>query len=87
MEIIGWIILGALAGWIASMIMKTNAEQGAIGNIVVGIIGAIIGGFLYENVLGANRDSLLESLLVAVGGSVILLAILRAFGRGHPREA
>ena len=52
MSIIMWIIFGALAGWIASIIMKTNAEQGAIGNIIVGILGALIGGFLMQTLTG-----------------------------------
>ncbi len=82
-EIISWIILGALAGWIASMIMKTDAEQGAVGNIVVGILGAIIGGFIVK----ATTDSAgvtgfnLKSLAIAVLGAVILLAIVKAVRR------
>jgi uncharacterized membrane protein YeaQ/YmgE (transglycosylase-associated protein family) len=79
MGILLWIIFGALAGWIASMIMKTDAEQGALGNILVGIVGALIGGFVMSSlgstgVTGFN----LYSLLVAVLGAVILIAILRA---------
>lgn len=79
MGFIAWIILGALAGWIASIIMRTNAEQGAIANIIVGIIGAVIGGFLMQ-VFGASGVSgfNLYSLLVAIGGAVVLLAIYRA---------
>jgi len=80
MGFIAWIILGALAGWIASMIMKTNAEQGAIANVIVGIIGAVIGGFLMQ-LFGASGVSgfNLYSLAVAIGGAVLLLAIYRAF--------
>ncbi len=79
MGFIAWIILGALAGWIASMIMRTDAEQGAIGNIIVGIIGAVIGGFLMQ-LFGASGVSgfNLYSLIVAIGGAVVLLAIYRA---------
>ena len=82
MGIIAWIIIGALAGWIASMIMKTNAEQGALANIVVGIIGALIGGYLMSlfgktGVTGFN----IYSLLVAILGAVILLAIYKAVRR------
>jgi uncharacterized membrane protein YeaQ/YmgE (transglycosylase-associated protein family) len=82
MGIILWIIFGALAGWIASIIMKTNAQQGAVGNIVVGIIGAVIGGwamsfFGQAGVTGFN----LYSLIVAIIGSIILLAIVNAFRR------
>ncbi len=83
MGIILWIVFGALAGWIASIIMKTNAEQGAIGNIVVGVIGAIIGGYVMTffgqaGVTGFN----IYSLIVAIIGAVILLAIVNAFKRG-----
>lgn len=79
MGFIAWIILGALAGWIASMIMRTDAEQGAIGNIIVGIVGAVIGGFLMQ-LFGASGVSgfNLYSLIVAIGGAVVLLAIYRA---------
>lgn len=80
MGIIAWIILGALAGWIASMIMKTNEEQGAIANIIIGIVGALIGGFIFETLGGSDVDGFnLYSLLVAIAGSVILIAILKAF--------
>lgn len=82
MGILLWIILGALAGWIASIIMRNNAEQGAVGNIIVGIVGAVIGGYAMSvfgqaGVTGFN----LYSLVVAVIGSVILLAIVNAFKR------
>ncbi|MDQ3065105.1 MAG: GlsB/YeaQ/YmgE family stress response membrane protein [bacterium] len=79
MGFIAWIILGALAGWIASMIMRTNAEQGAIANIIVGILGAVIGGFLMQ-MFGASgvEGFSLYSLLVAIGGAVALLAVYKA---------
>lgn len=75
-----WIIFGALAGWIASLIMKTDAKQGALANIAVGIVGALIGGFVFSlfgasDVTGFN----IYSLLVAVVGAVIFLAIIKAF--------
>lgn len=83
MEILAWIIFGALAGWIASIIMKTNAEQGALANIVVGIIGAFIGGFLVRSLTGDDGVTgfNLGSLLVAILGAIILLAIVRMFRR------
>ncbi|MBC7581666.1 GlsB/YeaQ/YmgE family stress response membrane protein [Aeromicrobium sp.] len=79
MNFIVWIIFGALAGWVASMIVKTNDSQGAIANIVVGIIGAFIGGYVVQlfgsdGVTGFN----LSSFLVAVLGSVILLVLFKA---------
>ena len=75
-----WILFGALAGWIASMIVGKNNSMGAIANIVVGIVGSFIGGqlgtkvFHFGKVTGFN----LQSLLIAVAGSVILLLIVNA---------
>ncbi|HVF69413.1 MAG TPA: GlsB/YeaQ/YmgE family stress response membrane protein [Xanthomonadales bacterium] len=74
MNFLVWIVFGALAGWIASMIMGTDARQGALGNIVVGIIGAFLGGFIMNafgqpGVSGFN----LYSSLVAILGAVVLL--------------
>jgi uncharacterized membrane protein YeaQ/YmgE (transglycosylase-associated protein family) len=88
MGIILWIIFGALAGWIASIIMKTNAEQGALGNVVVGILGAIIGGFIYRALTGNDIGGFnLGSLIVAILGACVLLAIVRTFRRGpHTRD-
>jgi uncharacterized membrane protein YeaQ/YmgE (transglycosylase-associated protein family) len=82
MNIILWIIFGALAGWIASMIMGTNAQMGALANIIVGIVGALIGGFLMNafgapGVTGFN----LTSLIVAVLGAVVLLFLVGLFRR------
>lgn len=79
MGIIAWIILGALAGWIASMIMKSDAEMGALANIVVGIIGAFIGGWVLSLLgLGGDVTGLnIGSLLTAVLGAVIFIALFR----------
>jgi uncharacterized membrane protein YeaQ/YmgE (transglycosylase-associated protein family) len=79
MGLIAWIILGALAGWIASIIMRTDAEQGAIANIIVGIVGAVIGGFIMQMFGASGVDGFsLYSLLVAIGGAIVLLAAYRA---------
>ena len=83
MNIFIWIIFGAIAGWIASIIMRRNKKMGAIANIVVGIVGAFIGGYIMdyfgtEGVTGFN----LNSLLVAIGGAVVLLFIVGLFRRG-----
>ncbi|HEX6462285.1 MAG TPA: GlsB/YeaQ/YmgE family stress response membrane protein [Candidatus Saccharimonadales bacterium] len=82
MNIIGWLIIGGLAGWIASKIMKTDQSMGIMANIIVGIIGAFIGGFVL-NVLGGPgvQDFDIYSLLVATLGSIILLAIVKALRR------
>ena len=85
MSIIAWIILGALAGWIGSMIMGTNEEQGALANIIIGIVGAVIGGFVF-NLFGASdvNGFNVYSLIVAVVGSIILIAIVKAVRGGKP---
>jgi uncharacterized membrane protein YeaQ/YmgE (transglycosylase-associated protein family) len=81
LNIILWIIFGALAGWIASLVMHTDAEQGGIANIIVGIIGALIGGWLARVLFGITVSAFsLSGLVVAIIGAIILLAVLRAFG-------
>ena len=81
MGVIGWIVLGGLAGWIASMIMGTNKSMGLVANIVVGIVGALIGGFLFSVIGAADVTGFnLWSLFVAVIGSVVLLGVVRAMG-------
>jgi len=80
MNIILWIIFGALAGWIASIIMGTDKRQGALMNIIVGIIGAFIGGFLmsllgFPGVTGFD----IYSLLVAILGAVVLVWLVGTF--------
>jgi len=82
MNILIWIIFGALVGWIASKIMNTDAQQGPIVNIIVGVIGAFIGGFVMQSlgrsgVTGFN----LSSLLVALLGSVLLLGAYKVVAK------
>jgi uncharacterized membrane protein YeaQ/YmgE (transglycosylase-associated protein family) len=77
-----WIVLGAIAGWLASVVMRTRKEQGLLMDIVIGIVGAILGGWIFglfgaQGVTGLN----LPSILVAFVGAVVLLAILRAVRR------
>ncbi len=71
---LGWIILGGIAGWIASKIMKTDAQMGIVLNIIVGIIGGLLGGWILSafnvNVAGGG---LIFSMLTAIGGAVLLL--------------
>ena len=84
MGIVIWIIVGALAGWIASMIMKTDAQMGAVANIVVGIIGAFIGGWVVSMFGAAPAAGQLNipSILTAILGAVILLFLIRLVRRG-----
>ena len=84
MGIIVWLIMGGLVGWIASLIMGTSAQQGIILNVVVGIVGAMIGGFLLGPLLGAgsiNEGITIMSFIVSLIGAVILLAIVNFFQR------
>lgn len=80
MGILSWIVLGGLAGWIASIIMKKNASMGIIANIVVGVVGAFIGGFVMSYFGGwAVTGFNIKSFVVALVGAVILLAVLNLF--------
>ncbi len=78
-NIITWIVVGGLAGWVASMITKTDASQGIIGNIVAGVIGAFVGGFLVGLIGGEGFTGFnLWSFLVALVGAVVVLFIWKA---------
>ncbi len=78
MGICGWIVLGGLAGWVASMIAGTNARMGAIANIIVGIIGAVVGGFIFNFFGGVGMTGFnLYSFGVALVGSITVLAVAK----------
>jgi len=83
------LIVGGLIGWIASIVMRTNAQQGVLLNIVVGIVGALLAGFLLAPLFGTGTltqgDFSLSALLVSLLGAVILLAIVNLFRRGAVR--
>jgi uncharacterized membrane protein YeaQ/YmgE (transglycosylase-associated protein family) len=85
MSFISWIVVGGILGWVASMIMKTNEQQGIILNIIVGIVGAFLGGLLLAPLFGTGTinqsDFSIGSLLVSLLGAVILLAIVNFFRR------
>jgi uncharacterized membrane protein YeaQ/YmgE (transglycosylase-associated protein family) len=89
MNIIIWLVVGGLIGWVASMIMKTDAQQGLILNVVVGIVGALLGGWVLSPLLGAgtinSNDFSLAGLGVSLLGAVILLAIVNLVRRGTAR--
>jgi uncharacterized membrane protein YeaQ/YmgE (transglycosylase-associated protein family) len=85
MGIIIWLVMGGLVGWGASMIMGTNAQQGVILNVVVGIVGAVIGGWLIGPLIGAgsiNDGISVMSFIVSLIGAVVLLAIVSVLRRG-----
>ncbi len=88
MGIIIWLIMGGIVGWIASMIMGTNGRQGIILNVVVGIVGAVLGGWLIGPLIGAgsiNDGITIMSFIVSLIGAVILLAIIGLFQRSFSR--
>ena len=88
MGIIIWLIVGGIIGWLASMVMKTDGQQGIILNIVVGIIGAFIGGWVGPMLGlggGINGGITVMSLLVSLIGAIVLLAIVNLFRRGRVR--
>jgi uncharacterized membrane protein YeaQ/YmgE (transglycosylase-associated protein family) len=84
-----WLIVGGLIGWLASIVMRTDAQQGILLNIIVGIIGAFLGGFLLAPLFGTGtinqNDFSISGLLVSFLGAVILLAIVNLFRRGSVR--
>ena len=85
MGIIIWLVIGGICGWLASIIMRTDAQQGILLNIVVGIVGAFLGGLIFSR--GDINDTPLDltSFLVSLVGAVILLAIVNLFRRGRIR--
>lgn len=89
MNFIIWLVVGGLIGWVASMIMRTDAQQGVFLNIIVGIVGAFLGGFLLAPMLGTGTinagDFSLSGLGVSLLGAVILLAIVNLVRRGSAR--
>ena len=89
MSIVIWLIVGGIVGWLASLIMRTDGQQGILLNIVVGIIGAALAGWLISPLLGIptiNQDTFsFGALVVSLIGAVILLAIVNLFRRGTAR--
>lgn len=89
MGIIIWLIVGGIIGWVASMIMKTDGQQGIILNVVVGIVGSFLGGWLIAPMLGAGTvnsgDFSVMGLVASLIGAIILLAIVNLFRRGRVR--
>ena len=85
-----WLVVGGVIGWLASIVMKTDAQQGIVLNVVVGIVGAAIGGWFLAPLLGTgtiNQDNLsISSLVVSLLGAIILLAIVNLVRRGTARS-
>jgi uncharacterized membrane protein YeaQ/YmgE (transglycosylase-associated protein family) len=89
MNFIIWIVIGGLIGWAASIVMKTDAQQGVVLNVVVGIVGALVGGWLLSPLFGTGtinqNDFSLASLVISLLGAIILLAVVNLLRRGAPR--
>lgn len=89
MNLLAWLVVGGLVGWIASLLMKTDAQQGILLNVVVGIVGAFLGGWVLAPMFGTGTinqaDFSIGSLVVSLLGAVILLAIVNLVRRGRPR--
>jgi len=89
MNLVIWLVVGGIIGWVASLIMKTDAQQGLFLNVVVGIIGALIGGWLLSPLVGAGTlnqgDFSLPGLFVSLVGAVVLLFVVNLIRRRAPR--
>ena len=84
MNFLVMLIVGGIAGWLASMVMRTDGQQGIILNVVVGIIGGLLGGFLLPMV-GLSFGGMVGYLITALIGAIVLLAIVNLFRRGRVR--
>lgn len=83
-----WLVVGGIVGWLASLIMRTDAQQGVVLNVVVGIVGAAIAGWLLSPLVGVpsiNQQFSVGSMIVSLVGAVILLAVVNLFRRGRLR--
>jgi uncharacterized membrane protein YeaQ/YmgE (transglycosylase-associated protein family) len=88
MGIIVWLIVGGIVGWLASLIMRTDGQQGILLNIVVGIVGALLAGFIISPLVGVgtiNSGLSIGTFLVSLVGAIVLLAIVNLFRRGRAR--
>jgi uncharacterized membrane protein YeaQ/YmgE (transglycosylase-associated protein family) len=83
-----WLIIGGIVGWLASLVMRTDGQQGILLNVIVGIVGAFLGGLLISPLVGVgtiNDGISIGSIIVSLIGAVILLAIVNLFRRGRVR--
>ena len=85
MGFIIWLIVGGVCGWLASLVMRTDGQQGILLNIIVGIIGAAIAGFLLGGAASLNNGLTIQSFLYSLLGAVVLLAIVNLVRRGSVR--
>jgi uncharacterized membrane protein YeaQ/YmgE (transglycosylase-associated protein family) len=89
MNFIIWLVIGGVLGWLASLVMKTDAQQGMLLNVVVGIVGAFVGGWLLGPLLGTGTinsgDYSMSGLFASFVGALALLAVVNLFRRGRAR--
>jgi len=85
MGIILWLIVGGIVGWLASIVMRTNAQQGILLNIVVGIVGAFLAGLVFHGTASPTNVLSVGGFLTALVGAIVLLAIVNLFRRGAVR--
>jgi len=89
MNIIVYLVVGGIIGWLASIVMRTNAQQGILLNIVVGVVGAFVAGWFLTPLFGVSTinqaNFSMPALLVSLGGAILLLAVVRLFSRGGLR--
>ncbi|WP_404712038.1 GlsB/YeaQ/YmgE family stress response membrane protein [Sphingomonas sp. MMS24-J13] len=85
MGLILWLVIGGVVGWLASIVMRTDAQQGIFLNIIVGIIGAFIGGLIFSGGTINNSTLTVYTFLTSLVGAIILLAIVNLVRRGSLR--
>jgi len=83
MEIIIWLVVGGICGWLASMVMRTDGQQGIILNVVVGIVGSVVASFIFG--AGINQAITVTTFVYSLIGAIILLAIVNLIRRGTVR--
>jgi uncharacterized membrane protein YeaQ/YmgE (transglycosylase-associated protein family) len=85
MNVLVWLVIGGFVGWVASMLMNTNGQQGIIMNVIVGIVGAVLGGWLLSGYFGSSTinqgNFSLNGLVVSLLGAIILLAVVKVLRR------
>ncbi|MBX9965384.1 MAG: GlsB/YeaQ/YmgE family stress response membrane protein [Burkholderiales bacterium] len=89
MNLIVWLVVGGIIGWLASIVMKTDGQQGILLNVVVGVVGAAIAGWLLSPIMGVptiNQNAFsIGAMLMSLIGAIVLLAIVNTLRRGKPR--
>jgi len=89
MNFLLWLIVGGIVGWLASILMRTNGQQGLLLNIVVGIVGSFVAGYFLSPIFGVSTinqgNYSLPAILLSIGGAVVLLAVINLASRGRVR--